>query len=557
MKMLLVQKWTIYFGGTLLCSLLITSSPAKAGDVTKENNTDNLNLTTSWTGLAVPGSGDVAVWDSTVTAANTTLLGADASWAGIRIADPTGLVTINAGNTLALGTSGIYMNSATADLTLNNAVTLAGAQSWNVGSGRTLTAAGAVAINSALSKDGTGNLILSTANTGSGGVTLNSGTLTLNNANSAGVSSTLTLNGGTLALGADTASTINIVFGGPVLISMGANRVIGGNSSTPTISGNGTLTFSGLSSGRTFTFAASMSGFTGTVDLGANNGAFRFNSGGGNYATGNAGATFNLGTGTGSLNNRNGGNLTYNLGALIGGSGTTMQGRSSGSGATSSTYSIGALGTDTTFAGTIINGGDNNGVNIVKVGAGKLTLSGNSTYTGTTIVSAGTLQADGNLAGAGAVTVQANGKLMGNGRINGATTVNGEIAPGASIGTLTFSSALTLAGLTTMELDRNNAQNADLINDVGSGISFGGTLTVNNIGAALELGDAFNLFDGTLSSTFTTINLPTLDTGLQWDQSQLYGTGIIDVVAVPEPATFALLGIGGLFAAWQIRRRKA
>jgi len=556
MKMLPLHRQFIPLVETLICAGLFVSGPVKAGDVFKDNNANNLTDPLSWVGgLAAPTAPDVGVWDSTVTAANTTVLGADASWGGIRIANPGGLVTINAGNTLTLGSSGATLSAQS--LTLNNAVTVGAAQNWNVASGYTLTAAGAVAINNPLTVNGSGTVSLSAANTGSGGVTLSSGTLSLGNANSAGVSTTLTANGGTLALGADTASTINLIFGGPVLISIGGNRVVGGNSSTPTIGGNGYLTFSGLSSGRTFTFAASMAGFTGTVDLGANNGAFRFNSGGGNYARGNVGATFNLGTGTGSLNNRNGGNLTYDLGALIGGSGTTLSGRSSGSGATSSTYSIGALGTDTIFAGTIQNGGDNNGVNIVKVGAGKLTLSGTSTYSGTTMINAGTLQVDGNLNGAGIVTVGALGTLQGIGKITGSTTVNGQVAPGDSIGTLTFNNGLTLAGLTTMEIDRNASQNADLLNVLGT-LTCGGTLTVVNDGANLLQGDSFNLFDGTIAaSTFAAINLPSLsDPGLEWDLSQLYTTGIISVQEIPEPATFALLGIGGLLTAWQIRRRK-
>ena len=85
----------------------------------KKYNTDNLNLTSSWVTSAVPTSTDIGKWDSTVAAANTTSLGADLTWQGVIIANPAGLVTINAGNTLNIGSSGIDLSAATQNLTLN------------------------------------------------------------------------------------------------------------------------------------------------------------------------------------------------------------------------------------------------------------------------------------------------------------------------------------------------------------------------------------------------------------------------------------------------------
>src|SRR6266699_3876074 len=82
----------------------------QAATVLKANNTDNLNLTTSWVGSTVPGTGDVGKWDSTVTVANAVVLGSDASWRGLAIANPGGIVTIGSGNTLTLGGSGIDMS---------------------------------------------------------------------------------------------------------------------------------------------------------------------------------------------------------------------------------------------------------------------------------------------------------------------------------------------------------------------------------------------------------------------------------------------------------------
>ena len=97
-----------------------------------------------------------------------------------------------------------------------------------------------------------------------------------------------------------------------------------------------------------------------------------------------------------ALTSRNGG-VNY-LGELKGGSNSALIGSRSGNSIT--TWSIGMLGTSTTFAGTITNsfGGDSTDVGatggvcaITKVGAGTLTLTGLNYYTGSTTFSAGVL----------------------------------------------------------------------------------------------------------------------------------------------------------------------
>ena len=65
----------------------------RAADRIKINNTDNLNLGSSWTG-GVPSRDHMAVWTNAVTGANSSLLGGNVNWQGIRIANPGGLVTI-------------------------------------------------------------------------------------------------------------------------------------------------------------------------------------------------------------------------------------------------------------------------------------------------------------------------------------------------------------------------------------------------------------------------------------------------------------------------------
>src|SRR5256885_8558336 len=133
----LAMKFTLRLAAVLI--VLTHASLTQAGVFVKTNNVLALNVAGSWTNNAVPGVGDVAQWDNTVTAANATnTLGANLSWAGLKILDPGATITINSGNTLTNGSSGIDMSAASADLVLSNTMFIApGAlQQWNVAPGR-------------------------------------------------------------------------------------------------------------------------------------------------------------------------------------------------------------------------------------------------------------------------------------------------------------------------------------------------------------------------------------------------------------------------------------
>ncbi len=160
------------------------------------------------------------------------------------------------------------------------------------------------------------------------------------------------------------------------------------------------------------------------------------------------------------LTNRNGG-LTIELGALSGGTGTSLRGRQSGSGSTVTTYAIGALGSSTTFAGSIHHGGDSL-VHIRKKGVGTWTLSGTSSYSGSLGVDQGKILLSGShTCSAGAYAASGTEIMLQGGTLapgsleiaTGATlsghgTLNGELVNNGTL-TATSGQTLTLTGPVT------------------------------------------------------------------------------------------------------------
>jgi autotransporter-associated beta strand protein len=210
-----------------------------------------------------------------------------------------------------------------------------------------------------------------------------------------------------------------------------------------------------------------------------------------------------------------------------------------------------ASGRDITITQDLLTDVVSTGGGLTKDGVGVLTLTGTNTYTGITLVSAGTLLVNGSLSSSSAVTVDV-GTLGGTSGTMGEVTVNsgGTFAPGSSIGTLNLGS-LMLGGASLFEI--NASTNTSDLAIVSALLSFGGTLNVTNLAGTLSSGQSFNLFDwGTTSGSFTSVTLPGLGSGLAWDQSNLYSTGVIAVI--PEPSAAALLGGFGLLAL--LRRRR-
>ncbi|MFM2199709.1 MAG: hypothetical protein RLZZ505_3141, partial [Verrucomicrobiota bacterium] len=212
------------------------------------------------------------------------------------------------------------------------------------------------------------------------------------------------------------------------------------------------------------------------------------------------------------------------------------------------TLSIGNNNQDTTFSGVLSNGA------LTKIGSGALTLSNTHTYSGETKVTAGKLVVNGNISTSILTTVSGTGTLGGSGTVGELSiTSGGTFAPGNSIDNIDVSGNLSLGtgSFSVFEID-TFGDLSDLANVSGI-ISFGGTLDVNNVGGSLLFGDTFNLFDwgGSVFGAFDTINLPALDPGLSWDQTNLYIDGTLSVV--PEPSSALLGGLGLLLL---LRRRR-
>lgn len=395
---------------------------------------------------------------------------------------------------------------------------------------------GALSGAGALTKSGTGSLILPLAGSYAGGSLINGGTLQVNNNTAAG-SGPITNQNSTLRIqGALVLDNVYEVQGSTALEFNG----VGGNNTAlrGAWTGSGTVNvyFISVNASQTFTIGGAgssgghMWNFSGTVDVGTNTGFLRINNDNTTFNFGSSNATFNLGTGNVSLNQRNGGTTTH-LGALIGGPSTRVAGRGNTGASGTTTYSIGGKNLDTTFEGEINNGGGTTA--ITKVGSCKLRLSGNSIYTGATIIEAGTLQVDGAL-GATPVSVL-GGTLAGNGTIGGSVDIQsgGTLAPGASIGRLSINNTLALASgsFTIMELDKSAGTN-DVV-AVLTSVSYSGTLVITNLGGTLQQNDTFVLFRapaGTYSGSFEAFDLPSLPAGLTWDTSGLLVDGSIKVV---------------------------
>jgi fibronectin-binding autotransporter adhesin len=465
-------------GGRVALALTIAStlSQADAAVIVKANNTNTLNLGTSWVGgIAPDGIGtDSVLWNNTVTAANSVALGGSLNWAGITIANPGGAVTVThaANNALTLGSGGIDLSAATQNLILMNTANTAGtlavgaSQTWNVAASRALTLfATSNSANQGLT--GTGNIQITTAggagtmgvvnlNTGDaastgyfgGGNSGYSGNWTIGNGgNATGTtaatsvstgsianlrhglnawgSGTITLNGGQIASASGNWSWTNAITlqsgtTSNILLASGANRTLKLNG---IISSSGNVNFLSngtaqpLDRGYVLTGANTMSG-TVTIATGAS-----VRVGGVAETNASAAGTFVLSAGT-----------TGTLGtAAVTNNGTLTLSRSDA----------------WTFANVVSGSGVLNiGSSLIADSGNQVaTVSGASSYTGATTVNTGRLNLTGSLTSA--VTVGGTAKISGDGSTTGLLTLNsgaGLVLAGGATTTGLTSNGATFGG---------------------------------------------------------------------------------------------------------------
>lgn len=396
--------------------------------------------------------------------------------------------------------------------------------------GGSIDGAGALTLDSGFG----GSVELGVANGYTGGTTINSGSLILNDSGALG-SGDVTLNGGMVTLNVkniNVANNLNVTDATSLVVTKNA-RFSGD------ITGAGTLNTggSGNDQGGASLYIYDLSGFTGTL---VHDNVNNLN----NLMLSEASvSTAKLKTTGDTTSSRYlAVNVDMEFGELSGDGGYIVS-------SSTKTLTINQS-TDTTYGGHLGSLSDTKILNFEKTGVGTLEFTFDNDYTGTTKVSGGTLIVNGDQSGAtGAVSVDSGATLMGSGTIGGVTTVGGFLKPGNSPGKLTFAADLSLndGSMTTLEIvDLTNFD--ALANDGEDTITFasGSDIVFDFDGASVSEGDEFQIFENwaTLTDEGATIVVKNLDSEYSLNTDNLFKTGMVTVI--PEPATIGMLGLGAV-----------
>jgi autotransporter-associated beta strand protein len=473
-----------YLQGTLLggtYTLMTFASKAGSGtfvlDTSYPGVTLNVNPTSVTLTVGGGGGGTSSVW--TNLAGGT--WGATTNWQGNTIATnvdgvadfstlnitASRTVTINGIKTIGYLVFGDTVQDANWTLSTgtNILAVSSGSPKIAVNSGQNTTISATLQGTQGFTKLGAGTLTLSGANVMSGGIVVNGGALTGTAAGSFGSVNTLatanpiTLSNAVLTISAalaNSAWTNNLILAGTsnTITAGAATPGFRGSTGSSVISGGGIVTIN--CGGNTPALAGHMDGFTGTMIINGNSSGgllFGHNQDSGFYPgadgiIGSAGAVFDFeGGGVNYMYNGAMAGTNY-LGELRGNSSAVLWAKNGRSGDV--TLEIGGLGTSSTFAGIFkdnrMGAVPYTPINIRKVGAGTLTLSGASINTGPTDVRNGELLVTGSL-GVTPITVQAGATFELDGSVSSPTIAvnsggNFIVGSGAGLG----SAAITLNG---------------------------------------------------------------------------------------------------------------
>ena len=362
---------------TLLASACQT---AYAAFIDKADNTDNLNLASSWVGGVVPGSSDSASWYQ-LAGANSVLLGGDLSFNGLIIGQTGGTVTIGGANLLTIGTSGIDMNAANQNLTINsNLAVTPGNQTWNIATGQALT------LQTGTFTRGAGAAVVIDKTVGTGTVTAS-----------------------------NIANTNGIV--GPWMSVKNSGAAANGSATGYTFASSGATldAYLGATASATYGYASSTTAnydvnFTGSQTFGSTRDANTVRHlGGAAIVISNSAQTYGfngvMNAGTGLLTLGDTGNQVLNIKAGVG-TGTELV--------------LHAASANISVLDPIINNGAN-ASSLTVNGPGTVTLGAANTYTGGTAINSGTVSTNQNLGAANSNAVLNSGATL---ALTGGTNTN-------------------------------------------------------------------------------------------------------------------------------------
>ena len=418
-----------------------------------------------------------------------------------------------------------------------------------------------------ITKNGTGTLTLSGANSYTGTTTVSAGVLVLTNGGAIADTGAVSLSnvaGATLLVA--TNETIGSLQGGG---AAGGNVSIA-SGTTLTVAETNSQTFAGvISNASAGAGALTKSGAGTTILSGANtySGATTISAGGGLLQFAKATALYNSNTASWDktkITVNSGSTIGFNVGGtdefstadvttILGGLGGAVNNNGLRGGSAIAFDTANAAGGNFSVANNLADSTGTGGgsLGVTKLGANTLTLSGNNTFSGALDVRAGTLQlASTSGAAAGgttSVSIAANATLL-IGQSNQLNNVNAAIT--LSGGTIQRASGVS-------EVFGNLNIGAASTLDFGTGT--GGTLQFQNYAnTGSSLVTVQNFFPGNklqfTSSSFGTGDLVNFSFG-----SFGYSTGTegsyFTITAIPEPTTvIAAIGLTGLFL-WPMRRR--